>query len=114
MALGLGFLSVFAFCELSMHQPHFLSATPPVVVQEYMRKQQHEVAKREAAEKQLAAAAAAKRQAALKALVEKQKEVRWHMWHVSSVPCFVVTVDSAGLQTAWALRAAPHPVSYEL
>lgn len=41
-----------------------------------MRRQQHEVTKREVAEKQLAAAAAAKRQAALKALAEKQKEVR--------------------------------------
>jgi len=41
-----------------------------------MRKQQQEVAKRGASEKQLAAAAAAKRQTALRALVEKQKEVR--------------------------------------
>jgi hypothetical protein len=40
-----------------------------------MRRQQHEIARREEAEKQLAATAATKRQAALKALVEKQKEV---------------------------------------
>jgi hypothetical protein len=44
-------------------------------MQEYMRKQQQEIAKREAAEKQQAFAAAAKRQAALRALLDKQKEV---------------------------------------
>lgn len=46
-----------------------------LLLQEYMRKQQQEAAKREAAEKQQASAAAAKRQAALRTLLEKQKEV---------------------------------------
>lgn len=54
-----------------------------------MRKQQQEIAKKEAAEKQLAATAAAKRQAALRALVEKQKEVRWALVCLDLHSCFL-------------------------
>lgn len=85
-------------------------------LQEYMRKQQQEVAKREAAEKHLAAAAAAKRQAALKALVEKQKEVRWGVScacrqlrvtkGAAQLHCGLIVGQSCSLNLK-ALRAAP-------